>query len=113
MLCALALALVAFAHRPIEADPRVPDPQIAEYIALGGSLADLCRTGEDGENGAGQTDCPACTLAKSMAVAEIASGPSGTVTRSAEPTLWPRVTLLAGHAPRAPPARGPPLVRMI
>ena len=69
VLCALALMLVAFAHRPLETDPRLSDPQIAAYLALGGSFADLCLSGDGGEDHAAHADCPACTIAKSMALA--------------------------------------------
>jgi hypothetical protein len=33
VLCALALMIVAFGHRPAETGPRLSDPQIAAYLA--------------------------------------------------------------------------------
>jgi hypothetical protein len=112
-LCALALVLVAFAHRPVEAAPRLADPQSAAYLALGGSLADLCTSGEDGQNHAAHADCPACTLVKSMALAPACSGPTGPAVWSGERLAWPETLAPTGHTPRAPPARGPPVIRSI
>jgi hypothetical protein len=113
VLCALALVLVAFGHRPVEADPRLSDPQIAAYLALGGSLGDLCISGDDGQDHASHTDCPACTIAKSMALARVCSAPTGLVVWSSHRAVWPETLVLAGHGPRAPPARGPPFLQLI
>lgn len=113
VLCALALSLVAFGHRPVETGARALDPQVAAYLALGGSPADLCLTGESGEENAGAVDCPACALAKSMALAALVQGPGETVEWSADPAFWPGFPRLSGRGPRAPPARGPPFLLMI
>jgi hypothetical protein len=113
VLSALALILVAFGHRPVEADPRLADPQIAPYLALGGSLADLCLSGKDGQDHAAHADCPACTVAKSMALAPACLGPTGLVVWSGQRAAWPEPLVLTGHGPRAPPARGPPSIRSI
>jgi hypothetical protein len=118
VLCALALMLVAFAHRPLEtdprlSDPRLSDPQIAAYLALGGSLADLCISGDDTQDHAAHADCPACTIAKSMALAPACLAPMGLVAWTTHRAAWPETLVLTGHGPRAPPARGPPSIQLI
>jgi len=113
VLCALALVLVGFGHRPVETDQRLSDPQIAAYLALGGSLADLCISGDDGQDHAAHADCPACTIAKSMTLAPACLAPVGLVAWSTHRTVWPKTLVLNGHGPRAPPARGPPLLQLI
>lgn len=109
VLCALALSLVAFAHRPATADTRLSDPEITAYLALGGSLTELCLSGEAGEDGAGHTECPACTLAKSMALAPTPIGPCRVALPAPERAIWPETPRLAGYALHAPSARGPPI----
>ena len=113
VLCALALMLVAFAHRPLETDPRQSDPHIAAYLALGGSLADLCISADDAQDHAAHADCPACTVAKTMALAPTCSTPMGLVAWSAHRVAWSETLVLTGHGPRAPPARGPPSIQLI
>ena len=113
VLCALALMLVAFAHRPLETDLRLSDPQIAAYLATGGSLADLCISGDDGQDHVAHADCPACTIAKSMALAPACLAPVGLVAWSSHRAAWPETLVLTGHGPRAPPARGPPSIQLI
>ena len=113
VLCALALMLVAFAHRPLETDSRLSDPQIAAYLAFGGSFADLCISGDDSEDHATHADCPACTIAKSMALAPACLSPMGLVAWSSHRAAWPEALVLTGHGPRAPPARGPPSIQLI
>lgn len=113
VLCALALMLVAFAHRHLATDPRLSDPQIAAYLALGGSLADLCISGDDTQDHAAHADCPACTIAKSMALAPACLAPMGLVAWSSHRAAWPETLVLTGHGPRAPPARGPPSIQLI
>jgi hypothetical protein len=113
VLCALALMLVAFAHRPLETDSRLSDPQIAAYLALGGSLADLCISGDDTQDHAAHADCPACTIAKTMALAPACSTPMGLVAWTTHGAALPEALVLTGHGPRAPPARGPPSIQLI
>lgn len=113
MLCVLTLVLVSFAHRPAETDARLLDPQIAEYVALGGALTDLCLSGGGEEDGAGHAGCPACILAKSLVLAANLPDRSGTIGPIVERAIWPEIPLLSGHGLRAPPARGPPLIQMI
>jgi hypothetical protein len=113
VLCALALTLVAFAHRPVESDPRLSDPQIAAYLSLGGSLDDLCISGDDGTDHAAHAECPACTIAKSIALAPACLAASDFVVWSSHRAAWPETLVLTGHGPRAPPARGPPLLQLI
>jgi hypothetical protein len=109
----VALVLVAFGHRPVETDPRLSDPQIAAYLALGGSLSDLCISGEERQDHAAHADCPACTIAKSMVLAAACLAPMGLVAWSNHRAAWPETLVLTGHGPRAPPARGPPSIRLI
>ena len=113
VLCALALMLVAFGHRPVETDLRLSAPQIAAYLALGGSLADLCLSGEEGPDHVTHPDCPACTLAKSMALAPTGLAAAQLVVGSSGRAGWPETLVWAGHVPRAPPARGPPSLQLI
>lgn len=113
VLCALALMLVAFGHRPVETDPRLSDPQIAAYLAIGGSLADLCISGDDSQDHVAHADCPACTIAKSMALAPACLAPSELVVWSGHRAAWPETLILTGHGPRAPSARGPPSIQLI
>jgi hypothetical protein len=113
VLCVLALVLVAFAHLPAGTDPRLSDPQVAAYPALGGSLANLCTSGEDGKDHAAHADCPACTIAKSMVLAPACPAPVALVAWSGHRTTWSETPVLTGHGPRAPPARGPPSISLI
>lgn len=113
VLCALALALVAFAHRPVESDPRRADPQIAAYLASGGTLGDLCMAGDPEGDRPSHADCPACIIAKSVAMAPACPVPLGLVSWSSRRAAWPDTLVLTGHAPRAPPARGPPSIPLI
>jgi hypothetical protein len=112
-LCALALVLLAFGHRPVESDPRLSDPQFAAYLALGGSPADLCIAGDDSQDHAAHAHCPACTLVKSLALAPACPAPMALVVWTGARLAWPAAIVLAGHGPRAPPARGPPSLRLI
>ncbi|XDA99117.1 hypothetical protein AB1M95_04195 [Sulfitobacter sp. LCG007] len=102
-LCALMLVLVSASHRPLQAAHT--DPEIAAFLASGGSLADLCGGSHDGGSG---VECPACVLSK--ALVELP-----TVDEGADRLTWVRVTRVippviwrASHLPQAPPARGPP-----
>jgi hypothetical protein len=108
-LCAAALTLLSFAHRPAGATPG-SDPALAAYLAYG-TLDDLCSL--DGGDNAAPFHCPACTLAKALATApglpvvEVAT--SWTMAEALPaPILLPR-----GHGPRAPPARSPPVFQLI
>lgn len=113
VLCALALMFVAFAHRPAGADTRPPSSAIAEYVALGGSLADLCLSEGGDEGDESYAECPACALTKSMVLAPAFSGPTGSIRQSITKAHWPEPLALSGHGPRAPPARGPPSIKLI
>ena len=113
VLCALALFLVAFAHRPVENDSRLSDPQMTAYLSLGGTLADLCISDDGSKDHAAHADCPACTIAKSMALTPACPAPMGLTARSNHAAAWPETLVLTGHGPRAPPARGPPSIQLI
>lgn len=112
VLCALALVGVTFAHRPVDPQDRMQSPDMAAYLALGGSLADLCLTDDTGPDGLSHAECPSCTLAKSFALAPAMLGPSGEGVCTATPMPAPDHRVLAVHDPRAPPARGPPFFHL-
>lgn len=70
VLCALALLLVGFAHKPPVVDRYGISPaEIAQYVLPDGTIADLCLTSEDGmSHPHGQpswTGCEACRLTAS------------------------------------------------
>jgi hypothetical protein len=113
VLCALALVLLSSAHRPVTAASSASDPAVAAYLALGGSLDDLCLSGGADGHGASHDDCPACTLAKSMAPGPALRGPAGPSSRSSVIRRCSDLPRLAVHSPRAPPARGPPALQLI
>ena len=113
VLCALALVSVAFAHRPIAPASATSSPQIAAYLAQGGSLVDLCLSGDMGKGGTPDQHCPACTLAKTMALAPANLVALRTAAWSDAPVSMAAAPVLTGHSPRAPPARGPPARQLI
>lgn len=113
---AVALALLAFllaggAHRFAMA-PAPVDPQLAAFLAMGGTLDDLCLDGEHGKPGA-HPGCPACILTKAFLAAPppivLAERLEAQVARIAFVT----VERVSSHTPRAPPGRGPPAFHMI
>jgi hypothetical protein len=112
-LCALALVLVTFAHRPAPADQPRPEPQLALWLALGGPLDDLCRSGDRGKDAAAHPECPACIIAKSIAAGPACPALAGLVVWTSRRVVWPEATVPASHGPRAPPCRGPPVLRSI
>ncbi|ADZ70992.1 hypothetical protein [Polymorphum gilvum] len=113
VLCALALTLVAFAHRPVSVEPPSLDADLAAYLMLGGSLDDLCRPGADGDGPVAYDHCPACTLAKAFGLATAAVGVVSDVVWTVERPSFGTTSAISQHGPRAPPARGPPPLRMI
>jgi hypothetical protein len=113
VLCALALILLSLTHRPLTVEWLASDPAIAAYLGLGDSLDDLCLSGESDDQGASHEDCPACTLAKSIAPGPAFRGPTAPTAMAAERLLPTDLPLLAWHSPRAPPARRPPAFQLI
>jgi hypothetical protein len=107
-LCALALSLIAYAHTPGWAAATIPTPLLGPFLALGGTLEDLCLTGDAGEHAQRLQTCPACIISKTMVPAP---GTPEAFRQSAwtagpdVPTRHARV--LRGRA-RVPPGRGPP-----
>ncbi|MCK8782261.1 hypothetical protein M0654_19970 [Rhizobium sp. NTR19] len=70
MLCALALLLVGFAHKPPVLDGYgIPLAEIAQYTLPDGTLPHLCLPSEDGKlhhhGHDASTSCEACRLAAS------------------------------------------------
>jgi len=102
-LTVLALVGLGGAHR--HAPPG--DPAVAAFLQTGGSLAELCLTG-DGDGPGPHGDCPACTLGKTLAVAATLPMPRLAGRLAGTVHLQPRAGLTPAHPPRAPPARGPP-----
>lgn len=104
-LIALALAVLGFGHRQAGAAPL--DPMLSAYLQTGGTLADLCIDDEGGPKGMAQ-DCPVCTLSQMMALAPDLSGPGVALRLALRDLPLAGHLLTTRHAPRAPPARGPP-----
>lgn len=108
-LVAAAVAVLGFGPIPAADEPPL-DPLLAAYVQTGGSLDDLCRTGDprDGDPAQGQ-HCPLCLPAPSFALAvpPVLALPSVRPVAVAAVPEMPHLT--SGHAPRAPPARGPPV----
>jgi hypothetical protein len=112
-LFALALALSGFAHRPATA---TPDPQIAAYLALGGTLHDLCLSEDLGGHGGHDghlAECPACTLGKAMALAGAATGAAAPLACRAARAVSPDTAALPHPIPHLPEARAPPFAGLI
>jgi hypothetical protein len=110
VLCAAALAMVSFAHRPVGA-ASASDPALVAYIALGGTLDELCGL-DDGDEAAAY-HCPACTLAKTLSTAPAQASVEVAVSWSTAEALPVPILLPRGHGPRAPPARSPPAFQLI
>ncbi|WP_019955097.1 hypothetical protein [Yoonia vestfoldensis] len=99
----VALMLVGFGHKPVQAEP-----QAVAYLLAGGNWADLCADG-DAPHGAGDI-CMACLVVQSVGLADpalyIQPAPS---TQDAH---WTRHAtarrILASATPH--PARAPPCV---
>lgn len=102
-LTVLALVGLGGAHR----HGAPGDPAVAAFLQAGGSLAELCLTG-DGDGPGPHGDCPACTLAKTLADTAAAPMPRPAGRLAGTVHTPPRAGLTPAHPPRAPPARGPP-----
>lgn len=108
VLCALALVLVSLAHRPVAPGTAAAAPELVAWVAIGGSLDDLCLDAGDPGKG-GTAHCPACLLAKSLAMAPADVALPVPVHARDTRRQWPDTPAVASHAPYAPAARGPPL----
>lgn len=98
---AMALLLVSFGHRPLQAEP-----QATAYILAGGDLADLCADG-DAPHLYGDS-CMACLVAQTAHLPH--SGTSADPAPSMQTAQWalrdiasPARTAFATHPARAPP----------
>ncbi|WP_244316801.1 hypothetical protein [Pannonibacter tanglangensis] len=83
---------------------------LAAYVLPDGTLPDLCNpsASDDGGDRADGPGCPACLLAKSVALASSLPLP-GPAFGSVIDALPVRSDAIGeGHGSRAPPARGPP-----
>lgn len=108
VLCALALILVSFVHRPGQAVPA--DPDLAAYLADGGSLAEICGSLDDETSG---VECPACIIAKILAQAPDAPRFVTHVKWAAVIPPFPPTFRVRVEPSRTPPARGPPPIRTV
>jgi len=98
---AMALLLVSFGHRPLQAEP-----QATAYILAGGDWADLCADG-DAPHLYGDS-CMACLVAQTAHLAEPYAGFSpvtlaGTAHWNMRDIATPARTAFATHPARAPP----------
>lgn len=71
IICALALLLVGFAHKPpLLANSQIPLSEIAQYVLPDGTLSVLCLPSEDGKANHDHRDigsgCEACRLTASV-----------------------------------------------
>ena len=115
VLAALSFVLLGAAHRMPSGAAIASDYQgvdLAAYVLPDGTLPDLCNPSAMDEEGKDGQGCPACMLAKTL----------GLATPPALPNLTPGFAIIDapvrsdpnsdGHSPRAPPARGPPQLRI-
>ena len=112
MLCASALLLVAVGYRPAVAEQVAADPDLATYLLLGGSLDALCLADGQPHEGPAHLDCPACIIAKMLALAPTIDSVIAVADWTILRPVWTTATFVAQHAARSPPARGPPLPHM-
>lgn len=106
----LGLALSGFGHRHHNPAPEI-DPQLAAYLALGGSLHDLCLSDDAQGQDAPESqlaECPACTLGKAMALSLAALGPSGPVECGRAQPSFAATPVPAAPTPHLSEARAPP-----
>lgn len=104
-LIALAFIGLGFGHQNVRATPT--DAMLAAYVAAGGQIDALCLTDTNMPQNAAD-DCPVCTLAQSMALADAISGSETCLTLTEIDLPVAGHLLTKPHTPRAPPARGPP-----
>lgn len=108
----LVLAGAGAAHRPVErpTEAAAQAAAMAAFLAVGGSLADLCHDAGDSVHGDGhgQRECPACVLQKTAIGGTAVAVPVPVAARRVVP--WPVATCQGGTADPVilPPARGPP-----
>jgi hypothetical protein len=114
IVCALALLMVAFAHKPLGVSDRLAayaGVDVAQYILPDGTLPDLCLSGGDhGGHHAKSNDCEACRIASSADLPLPVSGISFNCALAAHEPAFPQgvafapAALRPGASPRAPPA---------
>lgn len=108
-LFALSLAFVAHGHRMPLVD------NLAAYAMPDGTLPEFCldASGPDSAKHGDHDPCPACTLVKSLALSEPVGLPVPSGRMQLLRSSLPDRPLVTAHAPRAPPARGPPALVLI
>jgi len=113
-ICAIALLLVAFAHKPIVLDrPLVSASELSQYVLPDGTVPVLCLTSEDGATKHAGRDlwsgCEACRLTASILLpvrADVAGLPIVHQVRSFLPKpvkAFRRQLFTLNTAPRGPP----------
>lgn len=115
MLCALALLLVGFAHKPPVAAAHALTPaELSLYTLPDGTLPDLCLTSEDGgakhDGGTFGSGCEACRLSASVILPQPADTAGEPVLREADRFVPVRIEAFyrqlfpPSAAPRGPPS---------
>lgn len=114
IMCALAVLLVGFAHKPPVLDnSQIPLSEITQYVLPDGSLPVLCLPSEDGKAKHNHHDtgsgCEACRLAASVLLPTLADEPGLPILREAERAAPIRTEAFSRQLfpPNASP-RGPP-----
>ncbi|WLD96041.1 hypothetical protein PX860_10730 [Agrobacterium leguminum] len=114
-LCALALLLVGFAHKPpVLANSQIPLREIAQYVLPDGTLPVLCLPSEDGKAKHDHHDigsgCEACRLTASVLLPAPADALGLPILREAERVTPTRVEAFyrqlfpPNTSPRGPPS---------
>ncbi len=106
-IAAVALLFLSTAHRPVSAASG--DAALVAYLALGGTLDELCGPGGDDNTDGAHRPCPACTLAKSLIDAPPVEWVLTDVTVRPADAAPVRPADAPQSRPASPPARGPPL----
>ena len=110
LVSALALVVVAFAHRPLDLGGNVPDA--SAYAFPDGSVPVICVTlpaEKDDPHASHALPCDACLIAGAIAVptpieiAEVVPRPAERVTFAATETVFVRPAFPPAAPPQAPP----------
>ncbi|WP_339106813.1 hypothetical protein [Roseovarius rhodophyticola] len=104
----LAIVMVGFAHK-WQDTPEALDPAIQSYLEAGGSISDICGTG-DGSGGAAIPECEACLLKNSFAFLNKQKPTCHHATRwSILPTSFREPGGLSQAFDQSRPSRAPPV----
>lgn len=105
LLIAVALAIAGWAHRGPAPSDRNAQPELAAFLATGGSVEDLCGLGTG--NGPHRDHCPVCTLPGALPP-PVSVKVAQPLARTGDPgviaaALLPRAACHPGWNGRAPP----------